>query len=294
MDPVDAYLARLGTAHSRRTVTSAIRCLERAHGGPIVWATFRYADALHIRGELSKLSWSWATTCWTVLRQLLVEARALGVVDAGLVSDVLAVPRLRGSAGRLGRDIDDGEIDALFDAIDPASTTGLRDGALLVLLALGGLRRSEAVAVKVEDWCRVTSRLTVVCGKGRRSREVPLPRWAGEMIDDWLAVHPGDGMLLRSVDRWGRVGGELAVRSVQYLLERLCARAGVPALSPHALRAHRITAVIDASDPLLAKSLAGHANVSTTARYDRRGIDHLAAVVDGMDRRRRPPLRVVS
>ena len=129
MDPVDAYLARLGTAHSRRTVTSAIRCLERAHGGPIDWATFTYADAMNIRGELSTLSWSWATTCWAVLGQLLVEARALGAVDAALVSDVLAVPRLRGSAGRLGRDVDDGEIDALVDAVYTTSTAGLRDGA---------------------------------------------------------------------------------------------------------------------------------------------------------------------
>jgi site-specific recombinase XerC len=294
MDPVDAYLARLGTAHSRRTVTSAIRCLEQAHGGPIDWATFTYADAMNIRRELSLMPWSWATTCWTVLRQLLVEARALGVVGAGLVTDVLAVPRLRGSAGRLGRDIDDAEIDALFDAIDTASPAGLRDGALLVLLALGGLRRSEAVAVRVDDWCPVTCRLTVVCGKGRRSREVPLPQWAGAMIDDWLAVHPGAGMLLRSVDRWGTIGGPLAVRSAQYLLERLCARAGVPTMSPHALRAHRITAVIDASDLSTARWLAGHSDVGTTSRYDRRGLDHLAAVVDGMDRRRRPPLRVVS
>jgi len=292
---VQAYTSRLGTTHSRRTVASALRCLERAHGAPIVWDTFTYADALGIRSELSKLSWSWATTCWTVLRQLLAEGRALGVVDAGLVTDVMGVPRLRGSAGRLGRDIGDAEVDALFDAVDVGSPAGLRDGTLLVLLALGGLRRSEAVAVNVEDWCPVASRLTVACGKGRRSREVPLPQWAGEMIDDWLAVHPGAGMLLRSVDRWGTIGGPLAARSVQFLLERLCRRAGVPAVSPHGLRAHRITAVIEASDPLLAKSLAGHADVSTTARYDRRGIDQLASVVDGMDRRRRrSPLRVVS
>jgi site-specific recombinase XerC len=53
-------------------------------------------------------------------------------------------------------------------------------------------------------------------------------------------------------------------------------------MSPHALRAHRITEVIEASDPLEAQRLAGHAQVTTTARYDRRGLDDLAGVVHRM------------
>ena len=79
-----------------------------------------------------------------------------------------------------------------------------------------------------------------------------------------------------------------------HLLAGLCDAAGIETMSPHALRAHRITEVIDASDPLVAQRLAGHAQVTTTARYDRRGLDHLASVIDQLDEpTTSPPLRLV-
>ena len=110
-----------------------------------------------------------------------------------------------------------------------------------------------------------------------------MPQWAAERIDDWLDSYPGDGRLLRSIDRWGNLGEHLSPRGVSHLLAGLCTAAGIEAMSPHALRAHRITEVIEASDPLLAQRLAGHAQVTTTARYDRRGLDNLAGVVDRMN-----------
>lgn len=63
-----------------------------------------------------------------------MEGRKVGVLDPGLVDDVLSMARLRGTSGRLGRDIDDEEIAALFDACDPGTVVGRRDRALLALL----------------------------------------------------------------------------------------------------------------------------------------------------------------
>jgi integrase len=160
---------------------------------------------------------------------------------------------------------------------------GRRDGALVVLLAAGGLRCSETANATVRDWDAGGSRLTVPCGKGRTPRVVPMPAWAAERIDDWLDSHPADGRLLRSIDRWGNLGEHLSPRGVSHLLAGLCAAAGIETMSPHALRAHRITEVIEASDPLVAQRLAGHAQVTTTARYDRRCLDDLAGVIDGMN-----------
>lgn len=160
----------------------------------------------------------------------------------------------------------------------------------MVVLAAGGLRCSETAAAAVADWDATSARSTVPCGKGRVSRIVPMPRWAAERIDDWLDGHPCDGRLLRSIDRWGNLEPYLSPRGVSHLLAGLCAAAGIEVMSPHALRAHRITEVIEASDPLVAQRLAGHAQVTTTAGYDRRGLDQLTGVVDRM-RQSGMPLR---
>jgi integrase/recombinase XerD len=216
------------------------------------------------------------------------EARRLGLVDQQLLDDVHALPRLRGASGRLGRNVDDDEIAALLDVCDPDAVVGRRDAALVVLLAAGGLRCSEAANAAVTDWDGDHARLTVPCGKGRVARVVPMPAWTAERIDDWLDAHPGEGRLLLPIDRWGNLGKHLSPRGVSHLLAGLCTAGGIEVMSPHALRAHRITEVIEASDPLLAQRLAGHAQVTTTARYDRRGLDDLAGVVDGINRPGKP------
>jgi integrase/recombinase XerD len=283
-DPADLYLSRLGTDHSRRTARSALTTVAGLLGVDTVdWATVSYAELALVRSGLGGYSVAWANTCWSVVRQVTLEARRLGLVDQHLVDDVLALPRLRGSSGRLGRDVPDDEVAALLGACDPGTAVGRRDGALVALLAAGGLRCSEVANAAAADWDSDVARLAVPCGKGRVARVVPMPGWAAQRIDDWLHGHPGNGSLLRSIDRWGNIGERLSPRGVAHLLAGLCDSAGIETLSPHALRAHRITEVIDASDPLVAQRLAGHAQVTTTARYDRRGLDHLAGVVEGME-----------
>lgn len=46
---------------------------------------------------------------------------------------MLSLPQLRSNSGRLGRDLGDDEITALFDACDSDTVVGRRDRALLVL-----------------------------------------------------------------------------------------------------------------------------------------------------------------
>jgi integrase/recombinase XerD len=283
VDPAELYLARLGTDHSRRTARSALATVANLLGvDTIDWPSVTYAQLVMVRAGLGGYSVAWGNTCWTVVRQVMGEARRLGLVDQSLVDDVSALPKLRGTSGRLGRGVDDNEVAALLGACDPDTTVGRRDGALVALLAAGGLRCSEVANAAAADWDATSARLTVPCGKGRTLRVVPMPPWAADRINAWMKVHPGDGQLLRSIDRWLNLGEHLSPRGVSHLLAGLCSASGIEVMSPHALRAHRITEVIEASDPLMAQRLAGHAQVATTARYDRRGLDDLAGVVDGI------------
>ncbi len=283
-DPAELYIARLGTPHSQATARSALRAVARLLGvDTIDWAALTYADLAGVRAGLNGYSTAWGNTCWTVTRQVLVEARRLGTVDPRTVDDVLALSRLRGSSGRLGRDLDDDEVAALLVAVAPDSVRNRRDGALLALLVYGGLRRSECASVAVYDWDPVARLLTVRHGKGRKFRSVPLPATAARLIDRWLQAHPGGGGLLRGVDRWEHVGGPLSSAAIPKILEQLCRRTGVAPVSAHAFRARRITQVISAAYPLLAQRFAGHSSSATTAIYDVRGADALAEVIDRLE-----------
>jgi site-specific recombinase XerD len=78
---------------------------------------------------------------------------------------------------------------AVTGSCDRATVTGLRDYAILLLLARLGLRAHEAAGLKLEDirWRQGT---IVVRRKGGRSEELPLPADAGQAIADYLAVRP--------------------------------------------------------------------------------------------------------
>jgi site-specific recombinase XerC len=298
LDPAALYVARLGTEYPRRSARSARYALAtRARIldlEMIDWVRLSCAAFGTMRAGLNSYSFAWGITCLTVLRIVLAEAGCLDLADRGFFEHVRALPRLRECFRLLERDVDNGETVALFAALDPTVPVGYGDAALLVVLA--GVRCGEAAIFEAEASDLSWRPLRVKVGKGRRSRVTPVPGWAAEHLDEWICVHLGDCQLLRPIDLWGRPGESLSPRGVRSILERMCVEAGIERLSPHAIRAHRITEVLDASnDPLIARTLAGHADLSMSARYDRRGFDSLQRVIDSIESPRRIfRLRVVA
>ena len=154
------------------------------------------------------------------------------------------------------------------------AAAGARDAALLALLYGAGLRRSEVVALDVGDCTVGTGMLAVRHGKGNRDRVVYATNGAALALADWLAVRGVEaGPLFVPVNKGGVVGGHrMSGQAVLYVLRRRAMQSGVTRLTPHDLRRTFISDLLDlGADISTVQRLAGHAQVTTTARYDRRG-----------------------
>ena len=107
------------------------------------------------------------------------------------------------------------EVQALLEAADP------RMRVLLLLCAHGGLRVSEALALRWEDVNLAARELTVRQGKGGKQRRVVI----GESLTAALTILPESAQV---------IGGSYPAAVER--LRRLCLRAGVPYRGHHALR----------------------------------------------------------
>ncbi len=170
-------------------------------------------------------------------------------------------PRVDDESPTLGLDRDE-----LVRFLDAAERSGPRDFALACLLALNGLRVSEACGADVsalgeERGHRV---LWVIRKRGKRERAALAPRTI-----DALARHLGareDGPLFVADD-----GSRLDRHDTARIVRRLARAAGIAKrISPHSLRHTFVTLALDANVPLTdVQDGAGHADARTTRRYDR-------------------------
>src|SRR5690348_11689398 len=138
--------------------------------------------------------------------------------------------------------------------------------ALISLLALNGLRVSEATGADIEHLgLERGHRTLVITRKGGKVVTVPLAPRTARAID--LAVgERGDGPLFLAAD-----GRRLDRHGAGRIVRRVARRAGIgKKIGPHTLRHAFITAALDAGVPLRdVQEAASHADPRTTMRYDR-------------------------
>jgi integrase len=285
VDPLAAYLATLAPK-SQAVVKERLATVARLIGvdpAAMPWHELRAHHLDYIRGRLgeedplTKKKRAPATINLTLaaLRGVLKQARNQNLLTDEEYRRVTEVKGARGSRLPAGRAVPGGELKALVEACrrDP-SPAGARDAAILAVLYIGGVRRTELVSLDLADYTADPPTLRVRHGKGDKERLVPLTATAGAALAAWLARrgdHPGK--LFLPVSQVGAVHGDgLSSIAVYNMLQKRAAQAGVPHVSPHDLRRSFVSDLLDAGvDLSAAQQLAGHASVVTTARYDRRG-----------------------
>ena len=146
----------------------------------------------------------------------------------------------------------------LVDTCD-RSNRGRRDRAMLLLGFAAALRRSELVALQVNDVSEVSGGLRLRIGRGKTDQEgqgaeigIPRGRHAAtcpeKAFQEWMAVAKRKaGPLFRKISRGDSIGNEaLHPDAVRHILRRRAAMAGVVVegfdrLSAHAMRVGFIT-----------------------------------------------------
>jgi integrase len=242
----------------------------------VPWTRIGYAELCSVRAELLRRGKAPSTINATLaaLRGVVRTAFGLGLVPADAVLRLDHVKLVRGTALPAGRSLTPGEISKLLRVCRQDSTgAGSRDGAMITVMAFVGLRRAEVVGLTMDDVDRRRGRLLVRSGKGGRQRELVLPGAVRRALSDWLRLRGrGAGALFCRVK--ADAGGAHHSLSAQRVYDVVVARAleaGIPRCTPHDLRRTFVTQLLDRDVDLnTVRQLAGHSDLQTTARYDRR------------------------
>ena len=206
------------------------------------------------------------------VRRLAYEAADCGLLSADLAAGIRRVKGVKKQGVRLGNWLTAEQSHALWQAPDHQRLKGKRDRALLALLLACGLRRHEAVALRLDHLQQREEHWAIVdlVGKGGHVRTVPMPDWVQNELNEWLLAAAIDrGKLFRRVNKVGRAWGEgITEKAVWHIVKESAKTVGIAQLAPHDLR-RTCARLCHASGGELEQIqfLLGHVSVQTTERY---------------------------
>lgn len=261
-----AFLLSYPTSHTRRAYASDLGAwfefCDSTSTDPLA------ANRAHVDAWARKLAEIDGRTPATVARKLsAVSGFYRYAVNEDVIgrNPVAAVRRPKVGSDTQSTGLDRDELSALVEA---ARGAGPRTYALVLLLALNGLRISEALGADASDLDTERGhRVLRITRKGGKRSTVPLAPRTAEAIDTYVDGRTSGPLFATST------GSRLDSAAVWRTLRRLAAVA-VPAkatsLHPHDLRHAFVTLCLDAGASLRdVQDAAGHADPRTTRRYDR-------------------------
>lgn len=315
-NPYEVYLGQL-QGESLRTMRGCLDRLARllagvrlddptpeevAAGTPVVtgawvpWWELRYAHTAALRAVMiaprpdgSTWSASHVNKHLSALRRVLKESWRLGLMDAEDYQRAIDLAGVEANRVPAGRDVAEDELDALLLACDD-TPLGVRDAAVIATIYATGVRRSEAAGLSLASYS-IRDRTIRVIGKGNKERIVPVSRAALPYLEAWLRIRGSKpGALFCPVLK----GGKIVIRylnsqTIADLIDRRERQAGlVLPVNPHDLRRTLTGDLLDdGADIVTVQEILGHADVRTTAKYDRRGLDTKRDALDGLRLRQR-------
>lgn len=223
----------------------------------------------YVLAQTQDRSAAFSKSLTTALRSFLRFLAADGRCQLDVATAV--PPRIEWRLASMPRYLDADVIERVLAAVDRTTPVGLRDHAILLLLARLGLRAGDIVALTLDDfdWDTGTVR---VCGKSRRTTRLPLPQDAGDAVLAYLErgrphVSLPSVFLCSQAPHRG-LGHSSTVSSIaRFALDR----AGAPTLpsrGAHVFRHSAATALLRAGATLeTVGTVLRHQSTQTTAHY---------------------------
>ncbi len=280
-NPAMMYLAGLSET-GRYTMAQALNTLASLLSSghmnieSFAWNELRFQHVTAIRSRLEESGYKPATVnkFLAAIRGTIKAAWQDSQITAEDYQKAVSVKSIKSSELPAGRELQTGELSALLEACEgDTSTAGTRDAAIIGLMYSCGLRRDEVVKIELSNYETDTGKL-IVKGKGKKERVAWLTGGAALALSDWMNLRgETSGALFLPINKSGRITSfeRMTSKAIYNMLIKRAGEAGVKHFSPHDLRRTFVSDLLDnGADIVTVSKMAGHANVATTARYDRR------------------------
>ena len=192
--------------------------------------------------------------------------------------DTIKLPKVQTESPTVA--FDDEEVMRMINAPDTKTHKGRTHRLIMVLLFNLGLRRSELINIKLFQLFQDRGHNVLrIHGKGDKVRLVPLNQNVYREIQEYIASMRGlhadfggeDYLLQTSPEK--KNDRPMDGSTIYRVIERYALSLGInKAVSPHSCRATVISHLLDTQlTPIRdVATFAGHANITTTERYDKR------------------------
>ncbi|WP_339373551.1 tyrosine-type recombinase/integrase [Xenorhabdus sp. KJ12.1] len=285
INPAVSYLLRLRSTKSQKTMRSCINCIV-AIFGPGDFLSFDWTRLdktmvqIIIQGLLKQNKAPRTINLMLcAVKGIAEEARSSRLIDSETYQDIKSVKRVSGSRVSKGRMLELHETQAIFQYLERIdSVMSIRDAAMFAVMLGCGLRRAEIAGLKYEDMDFGSSQI-LIRGKGNKERKNYMSDETKEQVLKWVNQVRGDhaGYLFNRIRRHGDVTGDrLTADAIGFIVNRVLNALNIKKFTPHDLRRTYASALLDnGEDMFTVKDALGHASVTTTQQYDKRGTKRL-------------------
>lgn len=248
------------------------KSLERVNG----------VDILEFISEFARRhpSGSWRNNLCSLTRVFLRYLRSEGTIASNLDR---AVPKLPGwRLASIPRHLPWEQVHELIESVDTSRPVGLRDKAVLLLLATLGLRSQEVRSLQIGDIAWRSAEIRLRKTKTRRERVLPLPGAVVAAISNYL-LHGRPRLSIPQVFLRHRapLGPITSTHGIGDIVDKHLFRTGIQSScrGAHLLRHSLATRMVNQAVPI--KEIAdvlGHFSIDTTAIYTKVDIANLRIV----------------